>query len=104
MKSYLYCGSSKLIAKHSRVEVFVEKANCSWAVCINFEVGSGKCNAPNGCLWRTGSRAEWSRRISLGVVNRLVYKGGELGGQSGWPKMVLWGGEGSGEEGVYDGA
>lgn len=86
----LYCGSSKLIAKHSRVEVSVEKAaNCSWAVCIDFEVGSGKCNTPNGCLWKTGSRWEWSRRISLGVVNGLVYKGGEVGGRSGRAKMVL---------------
>ena len=60
VESYLYCGSSKLIAKHSRVEVSVEKANCSWAVCMDFEVERGKCSTPNGCIWKTGSRAEWS--------------------------------------------
>ena len=73
-------------------------------MCIDFEVGSGKSSTPNGCLWRIGSKAEWGRRIGLGVVNGLVYKGGELGGRSGRAKMVLQEGEGNGEEEEYDGA
>lgn len=40
MKSYLYCGISKLIAKHSRVVVkeVVEKANCGCGLCLDREV------------------------------------------------------------------
>ena len=35
MEAYLYCGSSKLIAKHGMgVRVAVEEANCSCAVIV----------------------------------------------------------------------
>lgn len=70
MRPYLCCGSSKLIAKHSRVvNVVVGKANCGYA-----EIGSGKRSARRSGIETRVSRAELGGGESVVLSRGLVYQ------------------------------